>query len=211
MLVAGRLKSAKAALFLLHLPALWRAWLTHLAQAHPEEDRARNWRARKLVCLKKLTGGHRPMLFSSVLIKLLSRLLLKEAGAPLKELVQETQFGVGVPHGGLALLTKVRSYLHHNPTHVAAQLDFQNALGTMHRKACVDQLEKHIDAQAPWLLATRNLWSRAVAIPTSYEEDVFETHDGVPQGDPPSTLVFATATSLMMNDIIRGFLGCICG
>ena len=94
-------------------------------------------------------------------------------------------------------------HLHRNPTHVAAQLDFQNACGTMHCKACVEQLEKQINAQEPWLLATKNLWSRAVAIPTTYEEDVFETYDGGPQGHPLSTLAFATAMSLLMADIIR--------
>ena len=43
-------------------------------------------------------------------------------------------------------------YLHHNPTHVAAQLDFQNAFGTIHRKACIAQLEKHTNPQEPWFL-----------------------------------------------------------
>ena len=73
----------------------------------------------------------------------------------------------------------------------------------MHRKACIEQLEKHINAHEPWLLATENLWSRAVAIPTSYEEDVFETCDGVPQEDPLSTLGFATARSLLMTEVIQ--------
>ena len=42
-----------------------------------------------------------------------------------------------------------------------------------------------------------------MAIPTINEEDVFETYDGVPQGDPLSTLVFASAMSLHMIDIIQ--------
>ena len=42
-----------------------------------------------------------------------------------------------------------------------------------------------------------------MAIPHALEEDVFQTADGVPQGDPLSTLVFATAMSLVMLDIIR--------
>ena len=134
-------------------------------------------------------------------IKLISRLPLKEAGAPLKDL--DTQFGVGVPHGSLALLTKAQSHLHHNPTHVAAQLDFQNAFGTMHRKACIAQLEKHINSQEPWLPATKNLWSRNVATPHPQEEDLFETADGVPQGDPLSTLVFAMAMSLLLKDSLQ--------
>ena len=107
-------------------------------------------------------------------------LLLKEAGAPLKDPVKDTQFRVGVPHGGLALVTKVRSHRHHNPTHVAAQLDIQNAFGTMHRKACIEQFEKHINSQEPWFLFTKNLWNRSVAIPHSQEKDIFETSDGVP-------------------------------
>ena len=73
----------------------------------------------------------------------------------------------------------------------------------MHRKACIEQLEKHINPQKPWFLATKNLWSRDVAIPHALEEDVFQTADGVPQGDPLSTLVFATAMSLLMLSEIR--------
>ena len=49
----------------------------------------------------------------------------------------------------------------------------------------------------------KSLWSRTVAIPTSHEEDAFETSDRVPQGGPLSTLVFATAMSLLMTDITR--------
>ena len=45
----------------------------------------------------------------------------------------------------------------------------------------------------------KNLWSRNVAIPHAQEEDLFETADGVPQGDPVSTLVFATAMSLLLD------------
>ena len=91
-----------------HLPPLWGAWLTHIVQGSPDHARARAWHAHKSVFanLQEAT-----VLSSSALVwvKLLSRLLLKEAGAPLKELAENTQFGVGVPHGGLALLTKVRS------------------------------------------------------------------------------------------------------
>ena len=96
-----------------------------------------------------------------------------------------------------------KAHLHHNPTHVAAQLDFQNAFGTMHRKACIRQLEQHIILQEQWFLATKHLWSRAGAIPVLHEDHVFETSDGVPPEDPLSTLAFATAMSLLMNDIIR--------
>ena len=148
-------ESAKAVFLLPHLPSLWTAWLTRIAHLHPDTCQARTWHAHKLVCLKKPQGGHRPSLISSVWIKLISRLLLREAGAPLKELVQNVQFGVGVPHGGLALLTKVCSHLRKHPTHVAAQLDFQNAFGTMHRKACIEQLEKHINPQEPCSLPPR--------------------------------------------------------
>ena len=88
MLEAGQLKVPKLPAFS-HLPPSWGAWLTHLAQAHPCVDRARTWHARKVVCLQKLLRGYRPILISSVWVKLLSRLLLKEAGAPLKELVKE--------------------------------------------------------------------------------------------------------------------------
>ena len=42
-----------------------------------------------------------------------------------------------------------------------------------------------------------------VAIPTPFAEDVFETYDGAPPKKTLSTLVFATAMSLFMMDIIR--------
>ena len=42
-----------------------------------------------------------------------------------------------------------------------------------------------------------------MAIPQAFDDDIFETSDRVPQRDPLSTLVFATAMSLLMMDIIR--------
>ena len=75
-------ESAKAVFLLPHLPALWTAWLTRIAHLHPETCQARTWHAHNVVCLRKPQGGHRPILISSVWIKLISRLLLKEAGAP---------------------------------------------------------------------------------------------------------------------------------
>ena len=47
------------------------------------------------------------------------------------------------------------------------------------------------------------LWNRAVAIPRSHDDMVFETDGGVPQEDPLSTLIFATSTKLLMKNIIR--------
>ena len=76
----------------------------------------------------------------------------------------------------------------------------------MHRKACMDQLEKHAEMHAPWMLATKNLWSRAVAIPNCHEDTAFKIYDGAPHRhkaiDPLSTLVFATSMTLLMTDII---------
>ena len=59
----------------------------------------------------------------------------------------------------------------------------------------------HISPHEPWFLAIRNPWRRFpnVAIPHTQEQDLFETADGVPQGDPLSTLVFATAMSLLLQ------------
>ena len=49
-----------------------------------------------------------------------------------------------------------------------------------------------------WLLATKKLWwARAVAMPSSHGDMVFETYDGVPQRDLLSTLVFATSMTLL--------------
>ena len=84
-------ESAKAAFLLPHLGSMAHPFGTSASWGRPGKD----WHAHTLVCLKKLSGGHRPILISSVWIKLLSRLLLKEAGTPLKELVKETQFGTG--------------------------------------------------------------------------------------------------------------------
>ena len=64
-------ESAKAVFLLPHLPALWTAWLTRIAHLHPEACQARTWHAHKLVCFKKPAGGHRPILISSVWIRLI--------------------------------------------------------------------------------------------------------------------------------------------
>ena len=81
----------------------------------------------------------------------------------------------------------------------------------MHRKACIAQLEKHINSQEPWFLATKNLWSRSVTISYSQEKDLFETADGVPQGDPLSTLVFDSYVSITEGHPSEQGSGCVYG
>ena len=47
--------------------------------------------AHELVCFKRNTRGHGPILISSVWLKIISKLLLKEAGALLKDATEDAQ------------------------------------------------------------------------------------------------------------------------
>ena len=152
---------------------------------------------------KNLRGGHRPILISSVWIKLTSRLLLKEAGAPLKDLVQDAQFGVGVPHGGLALLPRLDPTFTKAPRMLRRNLIFRMHLAQCIQRSALTNWKSTSMRKSHGFLPQKTYGAEVSPFLTLRKRISLRLQKGVPQGDPLSTLVFATAMSLLLKDIIQ--------
>ena len=152
----------------------------------------------KLVCLDKGGGGVRPILISMIWTKLVSHMLLAQARPDLEPFLKGKQFGIGTPQGGLAMTLSIRARLAANPEHVIASLDFKNAFGTLQRSTCLDTLRKLCPHNPAWLDVVNVLLARPTVINNPTAEKPSQTWDGLPQGDPLSTLLFST----VMSDVV---------
>ena len=153
---------------------------------------------RELVCLDKGGGGVRPILISMIWTKLVSHMLLAQARPDLEPFLKGRQFGIGTPQGGLAMTLSIRARLAANPEHVIASLDFKNAFGTLQRSTCLDTLRKLCPHNPAWLDVVNVLLARPTVINNPTAEKPSQTWDGLPQGDPLSTLLFST----VMSDVV---------
>ena len=126
--------------------------------------------------------------------KVLSHLLLQPAKSDLEVFLRDRQFGIGTPQGGLAMTLSIRARLSTNPTHVVASLDFKNAFGTLKRSTCMETLRKLCPQCPAWLDVVNVLLARPTVINNPTADKPSKTWDGLPQGDPLSTLLFSDLT-----------------
>ena len=163
-----------------YLRDLGHKWVINMAVAtNLHAKRSELLHATKLVALDKGGGQLGPICVSTIWVKLISYLLLPKARECLDPHLQGRQFGVGTSQGATAMIMHVKAHLARFPEHVAVQLDFKNAFCTLHRQTC---------------LATHLL--------PPGEGQAFSTYDGIPQGDPMSTLLFATAMTTGVRQAI---------
>ena len=99
------------------------------------------------------------------------------------------------------MLMRIKAHLAQFPEHVAVQLDFKNAFCTLHRQTCLEVVSRLLGSQPPWFQAVSNLTRLAFLLPPRAEE-AFSTYDGIPQRDPMSTLLFATAMTTVVRQAI---------
>ena len=92
----------------------------------------------------------------------------------------------------------IRARLAANPEHVIASLDFKNAFGTLQRSTCLDTLRKLCPHNPAWLDVVNVLLARPMVINNPTADKPSQTWDGLPQGDPLSTLLFST----VMSDVV---------
>ena len=183
-----------------HLKQAILQWIHAHATATEGPARRRGlWRTPRLVCLDKGGGAIRPILIGVLWSKLLSHLLLQPAKSDLEIFLRDRQFGIGTPQGGLAMTTALKAHLADNPTHVVACLDFKNALSSIDRSTCVNVLRELCPHNPAWLDAVNVLLAQPVLVINPYRNHLAMTYDGLPQGDPLSTLAF----SLAMTEVIR--------
>ena len=157
----------------------------------------------KLVCLDKGGGWVRPILIGMIWTTLVSHLLLAQARPDPEPFLKGRQFGIGTLQGGLAMTLTIRARLAANPTHVVASLDFKNAFGTLQRSTCMDTLRKLCPQCPAWLDVVNVLLARPTIINNPTADKPCKTWDGLPQGDPLSTLLFSTVMSEVVSQAVR--------
>ena len=144
----------------------------------------------------------RPICVSTIWVKLISYLLLPKARECLDPHLQGRQFGVGTSQGATAMIMHIKAHLARFQEHVAVQLDFKNAFCTLHRQTCLEVVSGLLGSQPAWFQAVSNMLTRPTHLLPPGEGEAFSTYDGIPQGDPMSTLLFATAMTTMVRQAI---------
>ena len=186
-----------------YLRDLGHKWVVHMAVAtNLHARRSELLHATKLVALDKGGGQLRPICVSTIWVKLISYLLLPEARECLDPHLQGRQFGVGTSQGATAMIMHVKAHLAQFPEHVAVQLDFKNAFCTLHRQTCLEVVAALLGSQPAWFQAVSNMLTRPTHLLPPGEGEAFSTYDGIPQGDPMSTLLFATAMTTVVRQAI---------
>ena len=104
------------------------------------------------------------------------------------------------PQGGLAMTTALKAHLKQHPTHVVACLDFKNAFGSIDRTTVLRELCPQNPA---WLDAVNVLLSEPVLVVNPARNHMAMTYDGLPQGDPLSTLVFSLSMTEVLHKAVR--------
>eukprot|EP00971_Amphidinium_carterae_P089531 1772002-Amphidinium_carterae.2 len=99
------------------------------------------------------------------------------------------QFG-SQKQGALQILGRTERHVRRHPGHVIAQIDIANAFGSISRKDVLAILEAHLsaDARSSWLPWVHQHLSAPTRVIATDEGETEETYDGIPQGDPLSSL-----------------------
>ena len=148
-------------------------------------------------------GAIKPILIGMLLSKILSHLLLQPAKSDLEIFLLDRQFGIGTPKGGLAMTTALKAHLADHPTHVVASLDFKSAFGTIDRRTCMKVLRELCPHRPAWLDAVNVLLGHPALVINPYRNHLAMTYDGLPQGDPLSTLVFSLTMTEVIHEAVR--------
>ena len=101
------------------------------------------------------------------------------------------------------MTTALKAHLAENPTHVVARLDFKNAFGTIDRNTCMKVLRELCPQNPAWLDAVNVLLAQPVLVINPYRNHLAMTYNGLPQGDPLSTLVFSFVMTEVIHKAVR--------
>ena len=101
------------------------------------------------------------------------------------------------------MTTAIKAHLAQYPDHVVACLDFKNAFGSISRTTCVEALRELCPHNPAWLEAVNVLLSEPVLVVNPAENHLAMTFDGLPQGDPLSTLIFSLSMTEVLHKAVR--------
>ena len=179
-----------------HLSDWAKRFLYELGREHPMRQMV--WTARSAL-LGKPNSGIRPLLIGNLWLKIgaadLTKAFLDHMPAHLKHM----QVGIGKSEGSISMARYIQQLAADDENMSFLQIDCENAFGSLRREAIVPLLREagcdmHGEAGvrlASWLNKHLAQPMRAIdPLDLTATQGIFETQDGLPQGDPLSAAVF---------------------
>ncbi|CAI5533496.1 unnamed protein product [Closterium sp. Naga37s-1] len=96
----------------------------------------------RLIALENPGGGVRPIAIGEAMLRIVAKAALKELSQNIREFFLPVQFGVSVTGGAECIIHADRSLLKEDETHVALQLDIENAFNSVERPAFFQALSQ---------------------------------------------------------------------
>lgn len=146
-------------------------------------------RTGRLIPLSKPNNGIRPIVCQETLLRLLSRVVVRQEQHHLAHGLAPVQTGVGIPGGVEFTVHSARALLELNPQWSMISIDCTNAYGSLRRSAILAALPS--SDQGFMVSQYFKLFVSPTTHMVTTEGVRFATNDGVPQGDPLSPLLFA--------------------
>jgi hypothetical protein len=139
-----------------------------------------------LTPIKKKDGGLRPIATGEVVRRLTSKVLARKVLLDMRELLEPSQIGVGLPGACELAALKVEALMRDQDAEAdygLLQVDMANAYNTIDRAAMLTQVERLCPETAIWFA-----WSHGQRTPLLVGKEVLWSCQGVQQGDPLSPL-----------------------
>ena len=155
----------------------------------------------QLIMISKSSGGTRPILLISLFKKIYHAVIAQAAGPDLHALTDAEQFG-HQQQGTLLLLAAAEGHKQRYPHDMIMQLDIRNAFGSLRRDQALLLLHNHLSdaARTTWYPLLAHVLSTGTTIVHPHQcTEMTVTHDGIPQGDPLSALVFSSVICLIFR------------
>eukprot|EP00971_Amphidinium_carterae_P207449 4115991-Amphidinium_carterae.1 len=140
---------------------------------------------------KSEAGGIRPISIPTVFRKLAATVCILEYTTHICRYVGASQHGAGMSSGAAVMAERVDLLIAMDPQRLFVQVDVANAFSSASRRSTLDALRDC----APELALSQQSWlcrpARAVVTQPDGSRVVIQTTNGIPQGDPLSSLAFA--------------------
>eukprot|EP00971_Amphidinium_carterae_P325311 6455515-Amphidinium_carterae.1 len=140
---------------------------------------------------KNENGGIRPISIPTVIRKLAATVCILEYSKQISQYVGASQHGAGMSSGAAVMAERVDLLIDMDPQRLFVQVDIANAFSSASRCSTMAALRDC----APELALSQQSWlcrpAQAVVTQPDGTRVVLQTTNGIPQGDPLSSLAFA--------------------